>query len=183
MNILLNVWLIGAAAYYAVMLLGLVRAQAAGVLQIKGLDSWRERAVWFLDEILHKALGEALTWPASLAVLAIRLRHVDLAELEDIEIQSGNIKIPPQDERSQAQTMELLQRLDDELKASLSVSPLVKFFPLLQLSWREFRVGAEEVFTSEESAKLFFMACAQGFTRGELSCDGVEPRQVFKPAE
>lgn len=171
----ITVWLGGAAVYFTgTVCLGII-ALATGRWVISGAESGRQRVVHTLS-LVKDWSAEALVWPLTLLVLFIKLPTIDMDQLremaEDVEpLRSGTIDIPPQDERSQQQLSALDAHLRGELSAALAVDPIVKFYPLLRLSWEEFQRGLPAAYpmplTQQELAAQF-LAFAQGFTRGTL---------------
>lgn len=170
-------WLGVAAAYFVVIVMSSLVALHAGRWEIQGVDSFREHVSHTLGLVSSWA-GSALAWPLTLLSLLVNIQaHVRKLQgaLEEAAsgppLQSGAFKMPPQDERSQAQLDALDAQLNAELQAQLGVSAMVKFYPLLRHSWLEFKEGVSRdapYEVDEVTVRAWFVQFAEGFARGDL---------------
>ena len=172
------VWLVGAAIHLTIEVCLSMVTFVMGKWKIEGVDTWHEHAVHHLG--LTKAyVGRALVWPIGLLLQLIKMPTYSIEKLlkaaDDAAtmdpIVSGGFKMPPQDERSQAQLDALDQRLAEELRASLGVSGMVKFYPLMRHSWLEFSAALPRespMELDENTIQMWFLQFAQGFAKGDL---------------
>lgn len=173
----LYAWLAVAAAYFVVIVMSSLVALHAGRWEIQGVDSFREHVSHALDLVSSWA-GAALAWPLTLLSVLVNIQaHVRKVQgaLDDAAsgppLLSGAFKMPPQDERSQAQLDALDLQIATELRAQLGVSAMVNFYPLLRHSWLEFKEGVSRdapCEVDEQTLRGWFVQFAEGFARGDL---------------
>ncbi len=170
-------WLAVAAAHLMFLVCLALVAFFSGKWEVGDSPHWRDRVAHALSLVIDFT-GRALMWPVVLLRLLVKLPSFDVEKFQqlveesrDKKIRTGTFLIPPQDERSVAQSDDLDRRIRAELEASLGSSHLVKFYPLLRHAWLEFSVGLPKespYAVGEAEVGMYFLQFAQCFIKGEL---------------